>query len=64
MPPLVLVVEDEPIVLRATCRMLKLEGYHCLPANDAGQALGLLGSGHIPDLMMIDVRLPGMSGPE
>jgi DNA-binding response OmpR family regulator len=44
--------------------MLKFEGYTCLPAHDAGQALDLLGSGQIPDLMIIDVRLPGLSGPE
>ena len=63
-PTLILVVEDEPTVQRATCRMLELEGYSCLPAYDGGQALEVLGSGQIPDLMVIDVRLPGMSGPE
>ena len=62
--PVILVVEDEPTVQRATCRMLELEGYACLPAYDGSQALELLGSGQIPDLMVIDVRLPGMSGPE
>ena len=62
-PTLILVVEDEPTVQRATCRMLELEGYSCLPAYDGGQALEVLGSGQIPDLMVIDVRLPGMSGP-
>jgi two-component system, cell cycle sensor histidine kinase and response regulator CckA len=64
MPIVILVVEDEPTVQRATCRMLELEGYACLPADDGVQALELLGSGQIPDLMVIDVRLPGMSGPE
>jgi CheY-like chemotaxis protein len=62
--PLILVVEDEPTVQRATCRMLELEGHVCLPALDAGEALELLGGGQIPDLMVIDIRLPGMSGPE
>lgn len=61
---LILVVEDEPTVLRATCRMLALEGFACIPAEDAGQALEALGAGPIPDLMVIDIRLPGMSGPE
>ena len=63
-PPLILVVEDEPAVLRATCRMLELEGFSCLPTEHAGQALEALGAGQIPDLMVIDIRLPGMSGPE
>jgi two-component system, cell cycle sensor histidine kinase and response regulator CckA len=62
--PLILVVEDEPTVQRATCRMLESEGYACLPAGDADQALGLLAAGRIPDLLLIDIRLPGMSGPE
>src|SRR5262245_47958666 len=62
--PLILVVEDEPGVQRATCRMLELEGYACLPAQDAEQALELLETSQIPDLMVIDVRLPGLSGPE
>jgi two-component system, cell cycle sensor histidine kinase and response regulator CckA len=44
--------------------MLELEGYVCLPTQDAGEALELLGGGRIPDLMVIDIRLPGMSGPE
>jgi CheY-like chemotaxis protein len=64
MPTVILIVEDEPTVQRATCRMLELEGYACIPADDGSQALELLGSGQIPDLMVIDVRLPGMSGPE
>ena len=63
-PPLILVVEDEPAVQRATCRMLELEGFTCRPANDAEQALEALDAGRIPDLMVIDIRLPGMSGPE
>jgi two-component system, cell cycle sensor histidine kinase and response regulator CckA len=44
--------------------MLELEGYVCLPARDAEQALEVLETGQIPDLMVIDVRLPGLSGPE
>lgn len=64
MPPLILVVEDEPAVQRATCRMLEMEGFTCVAANDAEQALEALDAGRIPDLMVIDIRLPGMSGPE
>jgi CheY-like chemotaxis protein len=44
--------------------MLELEGYACLPALDAEQAMQVLETGQIPDLMVIDVRLPGISGPE
>ena len=62
--PLILVVEDDANVLQAICRTLALEGYRYLPTKDADQALGLLGSGHMPDLLLIDVRLLGISGPE
>ena len=64
MTHVILVVEDEPTVRRATCRMLELEGFACVPAEDAEQALDAVGAGQIPDLMVIDIRLPGMSGPE
>jgi CheY-like chemotaxis protein len=64
MPPLILVVEDEPTVQRATCRMLELELYDTLAAGDAEGALAFFASGRVPDLMVIDMRLPGMSGPE
>ena len=64
MPPLILVVEDDANALQAICRTLALEGYRYLPTKDADQALGLLGSGHMPDLLLIDVRLLGISGSE
>jgi CheY-like chemotaxis protein len=44
--------------------MLELEGYVCLPARDGEQALELLDTSRLPDLMVIDIRLPGISGPE
>jgi DNA-binding response OmpR family regulator len=62
--PLILVVEDNASILRAICRILEFEGYRCLPTRDAAHALELLGSEQMPDLLLIDVWLPGMSGPE
>lgn len=64
MPPIVLLVEDEPGVQRVTCQYLEEAGMVCLAADTATQALELLAAGRIPDLMILDVRLPDLPGPE
>ncbi len=64
MPIIILVVDDEPAVRRVTGIYLETAGFRCLGAGTAADALTLLGSGRPPDLMVIDVRLPGLSGPE
>jgi two-component system cell cycle sensor histidine kinase/response regulator CckA len=63
-PPLVLVVEDEPQVLSLTCRFLEAAGYACISARSAEEGLRLIEHGDVPDLLVLDIRLPGASGPE
>ncbi len=59
----VLVVDDEPGI-RLYCReVLKLDGLEPEVAEDAEAALKLIAQ-KAPDLMLIDVNMPGMSGPE
>lgn len=58
-----LVVDDEPAILRLIVALLQEFGYETLAASDAETALALI-SKHHPDLMITDVRLPGMSGPD
>ena len=43
---------------------LATAGFRCLGAGTAEDALTLIGAGRPPDLMVIDVRLPGLPGPE
>ncbi len=62
--PLVLVVDDEPHVRLVTTRYLEEAGYECLQAGNADEAMAWLVRGRIPDLAVLDVRLPGLSGPE
>jgi CheY-like chemotaxis protein len=59
----VLLVEDEPFVREATCRILENAGLEVLPAGDAGEAMKVykLCHGRI-DLVMTDITLPGRSG--
>ena len=61
----ILLVEDEPAVLRVTTRMLKSHGYHVLSATSAAEALQFieLHDGPLPLLITDVVLAGGMSGP-
>jgi CheY-like chemotaxis protein len=62
-PPLVLVVEDEPVILRVTCHHLEDAGFECVNADTATHALAVLAQ-TVPDLLVLDIRLPDIPGPE
>jgi DNA-binding NarL/FixJ family response regulator len=57
----VLVVDDEPNLLRAVAACLRSEGYDVTTARSGGDALAIL-AGTIPDLIISDIRMPGMHG--
>jgi DNA-binding response OmpR family regulator len=59
----VLVVDDEPIVREVVVRYLEREGYSTLEAGHGDRARELLEQ-HRPDLVVLDVMLPGMDGLE
>jgi len=59
----ILVVDDAPVNLKLTDILLRKEGYKVHAIGDAEQALTLLRSLH-PDLMLVDIQLPGMNGLE
>lgn len=59
----ILVVEDEPAVQELVCCNLELAGHWLLRAASAEQALELLRA-RLPDLVLLDWMLPGMSGLE
>jgi two-component system, OmpR family, response regulator ResD len=59
----VLVVDDEPIVREVVVRYLEHEGYTTLEAGDGEHARILL-EAHRPDLVVLDVMLPGIDGLE
>jgi two-component system, cell cycle response regulator DivK len=60
-PPLVLVVEDNPVNLELVTALLEERGCEVLGAMTGDAALQLLRESH-PDLVLVDVQLPGMSG--
>lgn len=57
----VLIVDDDPAVLSALRRALALEGYDVLTAQEGQEALGLA-STSAPDLVVLDIMLPGIDG--
>jgi DNA-binding response OmpR family regulator len=59
----VLVVDDEPIVREVVVRYLAREGYRTLEADDGDRARELL-ERQAPDLVVLDVMLPGTDGLE
>ena len=59
----ILVVDDEPIVREVVVRYLQRDGYSTLEAADGDHARALLESSN-PDLVVLDVMLPGTDGLE
>ena len=59
----VLVVDDEPIVREVVVRYLTREGHHTLEAGNGDAARGMIET-TAPDLVVLDVMLPGTDGLE
>jgi two-component system alkaline phosphatase synthesis response regulator PhoP len=59
--PRILIVDDEPAMVRGLEDNLRFEGYHTLSATDGQRALHLALT-EAPDLVLLDVMMPGMSG--
>ncbi len=57
----ILVVDDEPAVLKVLVTRLNLAGYQVLSAQDGEQALEVFHK-EAPDLVVLDVMLPKMDG--
>ncbi|HUG46196.1 MAG TPA: MASE1 domain-containing protein [Sphingomicrobium sp.] len=61
---LVLLVDDEDLARASTAELLRDLGYRVEESDSAEQALGLLGDGIDPDLILTDHLMPGMTGEE
>ena len=60
----ILVVDDEEIVLTSCERILKPEGYEVKTSNSAQKALEMLGANGSFDVVITDIKMPGMDGIE
>ncbi len=61
--PRVLVVEDEPVTAEIVCRYLERAGYETLAEGDGNVAVAQA-SAWRPDLVVLDIMLPGLDGLE
>jgi len=59
--PRVLLVEDEPIILRLLQVNLRLEGYDVVACSSGEDAMRRVGEAP-PDVVVLDVVLPGIDG--
>jgi CheY-like chemotaxis protein len=59
----ILLVDDEPHVIRVLRLMLEREGYEVASANDGNEALDKMRARR-PDVMVSDIQMAGMDGRE
>jgi two-component system cell cycle response regulator DivK len=57
----VLIVEDNPLNMKLFSAMIAAQGYEVLQATDGAHGLDIAQSRH-PDLIIMDIQLPTMSG--
>ena len=58
---LILIVEDNEKNLKLVRDLLQFKGYRTLEARNAQEGIALAGA-HLPDLILMDIQLPGMDG--
>ncbi|MBY0338809.1 MAG: PAS domain-containing protein [Acetobacteraceae bacterium] len=58
----VLLVDDEAAVRELTCAALEALGFAVLPAGGTDEALALLASGEMVDILLSDLSMPGRDG--
>ena len=58
----IMVVDDEPHIVRFTAMNLEVEGYNVVTAENGTRALETLDAGEPVDLVVLDVMMPEMDG--
>jgi CheY-like chemotaxis protein len=63
--PVILVVEDDPLVLTLATDMIAILGFEAIPASNADIAMAILEHGESVHVIFTDVKMPGrMNGIE
>jgi two-component system chemotaxis response regulator CheY len=60
--PKILLIEDDVDLADAIAEILTMEGYRLIYASDGMAALALLHDTELPDLILLDLMMPKMSG--
>ncbi len=58
---LVLIIDDSNVILQSTSDLLKKDGQNVMTAHSGAEGIKLASAG-IPDLIMLDIEMPGMDG--
>ncbi len=61
-PCQVLIVDDEPINLQVLVNYLSIYNYELKLASSGQEVLDLLNNGYLPDIIILDVMMPHMTG--
>ncbi len=59
----ILIIDDNPVNIELASDLLKLHGFQMLQARDAETGIEIA-KAEIPDLILMDIQLPGMDGLE
>lgn len=59
----IVLADDDPSILHSLNKFFSREGYRVLMAHNAQEALSIIKKRN-PDLLILDVKMPGMSGIE
>ena len=58
----VLLVDDDDLILKATRMMMEILGHTVTPATSGEEAISILEQGFKPDLVVLDLNMPGYGG--
>jgi CheY-like chemotaxis protein len=64
MPDVILVVDDEQPIRRAARRILEMDGYHVLEADNGASGLAVLEGDESVDFLIADLAMPELTGDE
>ena len=62
MKPLVLLVDDDVAIRDGLAELLETEGYDVATAMDGGEALEIMRGGFRPNVIVLDLLMPGIDG--
>ncbi len=60
----ILIIDDEPTIVFFLSELFSDQGYNILKAYSGEEGLGLLDSKALPDLVIVDLKMPDIKGKE